>query len=222
MSGLDRWLEAAQSRWRTLRVHVGRLSPAPVDASQLASEDVITRWRAARALAGRPRPALLPRLIELTGDADAMVRTAAEDALVSWGPDATLEPVRRALAQTPSPRQTASLLAVLARLPDPANRDAILPWLDHEDEEVQAAALMALAALCDDADLPTLQRALREGHRVIQRAILATLCAPGAESLARQALAARDPALRQRAQQALDRIQRTQPTPTHPATKSHD
>ncbi|HIQ11442.1 MAG TPA: HEAT repeat domain-containing protein [Caldilineales bacterium] len=222
MSGLDRWLEVAQSKWRAIRVHVARFSPVLVDASLLASEDVIARWRAVRALAGRARPPLLPRLIELTGDADAMVRAAAEDALVSWGPAAALEPVRQALAQTPPPRQTAALLAVLARLPDPANRAIILPWLDHEDEGVRAAALMALAALCDDEDLLTLQRALKEGHREIQRAIFATLCAPGAESLARQALDARDPALSQRAQQALARIQRAQPTHSPHSTNTHD
>jgi HEAT repeat protein len=207
MSGLDRWLEEARNRWDALRVQLTRLAPPPVAPEQLADDDPARRWRAVHALVGHPRVDLLPQLLQLAGDDDPMMRAAAVDALVSWGPAIVLEPVREALAQTPAPEAAASLLEVLARLPDPANRAAIEPWLDHETPEVRAAAFMALAALCDDGDLPVLRRALREGDRNLQRAILATLCAPAATELAQRASSSSDPILRQRGERALRRIQ---------------
>ena len=223
MSGLDRWLDAARTRWEALRVQLTRLTPAPVAPDQLASEDATARWRAVRALVQRPRADLLPQLLALTGDDDAMVRASAVDALVSWGPTVALESIRQALAQAPEPPQATALLEALARLPDPANRAAITPWLDHSEPGVRAAAFMALAALGEDDDLPVLRRALKTGDLVMQRAILAALCAPGAEDLAQRAASSNDPVLRQRGEQALARIHRAQTAQTtHPRKHAND
>lgn len=214
MSGLDRWLDEARNKWGALRVQFTRLAPTPITADQLASEDAVTRWRAVHALVDRPRADLLPQLIALMRDEDVMVRAAAVDALVSWGPTIVLEPVRQALAQSPSSETAIALLEVLARLPDPMNRAAIQIWFDHENEAVRAAAFMALSALCNDADLSLLGRALKEDGLLVQRAIMATLCAPNASSLAQCAADSTDSVLRQRGRQALARIQRNQPSQT--------
>ena len=209
MSGPDHWWDAARSTWEQTRLRLARLAPGPgVSPDQLASEETLTRWRALRALMGRPNPGLISGLIEMTGDPDEMVRAGVADVLVSWGPTTTLEPVRAALAAHPGPDSAATLLAILARLPDPANRGAIAPWLQSDDVAVRAAAFMALAALCDNEDLPSLEKALADEDVTVQRAIMTTLCAPDAGPLAAKSLAASDPILRQRAVQAQPRIQR--------------
>ena len=209
MSGPDRWLEQAKSLWEDWRVRLVRLTPGPkITPEQLQSADALARWRAVRALAGRPAPDLLPELIRLAGDEDELVRDAAVDALASWGPTVVLEPVREALAAQPDPTTAASQLVLLARLPDATHRAVLQPCLEADEPEVRAAAFMALAALCDDADLPLLEDALAEGDIRVQRAIMAMLCAPEAGPLAAKAASATDPILRQRAGQAGPRIQR--------------
>ena len=209
MSGLDRWLERAKSLWEDGRVQLVRLIPGPkITPEQLQSTDALTRWRAVRALAHHPNPGLLSGLIQLCGDEDEMVRAAAVDTMVSWGPTVVLEPARQALIAAPDPPSVSALLTLLARLPDPANRAAIEPWLQADEPEVRATAFMALAALCDDEDLPQLQTALAEGDIRMQRAIMATLCAPEAGPLVAKAALASDPIQRQRAGQAGPRIQR--------------
>ncbi len=215
MSAFERWMESARSRWDELRLHLNRLAPAPVSPDQLTTDDGAARWRALRALMDRPSPGLLPQLMALTADADPMMRAAAGDVLASWGPTAVLEPIHNALAQSPPPEQAAILLGVLTRLPDPANRDVIQPWLAHEHDDVRAAAYMALAALCDDADLSTLRQALREGDPALQRAILTTLCAPAAEPLAQRAADSRHPVLAPLGRQALARIQQQRDADSH-------
>jgi len=209
MSGPDRWMEQAKSVWESWRVHLVRLTPGPkVTPEQLQSSDALARWRAVRALTGRPAPDLLPELIRLAGDEDELVRAAAVDTLVSWGPAVVLVPVREALAAQPAPAVAVSLLGILARLPDSTHRAVIQPWLDADEPEVRAGAFMALAALCDDADLPLLEDALAEEDIRVQRAIMATLCAPEAGPLAAKAATTSDPIQRQRAVQAGPRIQR--------------
>jgi len=209
MSDLDRWLGSAQTTWRRWRRRMSHLAPGPkVTREQLQAEDALTRWRAVRALARRPHPELLPALLTLSDDPDEMVRDEVVNVLVSWGPETTLEPVHRALAVKPAPLSAAALLTILARLPDPANRGVIQPWLEDEDVHVRAAAFMALAALCDDDDLPRLEEALAEDDVRVQRAIMTTLCASEAGPLAETAARATDPILRQRAAQAQPRIQR--------------
>jgi len=208
MSDLERWREEMKNVWETWRRQLARLTAGPgVSAEQLRAADALTRWRAVHALANHPNPGLLPELIQLCGDADELVRAAAVDTLISWGPAVSLESARQALAAAPAPAAAISLLTLLARLPDAANRAAILPWLQADEGEIRAAAFMALAALCDDEDLPRLQAALAEGDIRVQRAIMATLCAPEAGPLAAKAAAASDPILRQRADQARPRIQ---------------
>ncbi len=209
MSGLDRWLAEAKNVWETWRLQFARLTPGSNGISdQLHAADALNRWRGVRALIERPNPGLLPELLQLCGDEDELVRGAAVDALVSWGPGMVLEPARQALSAQPGRESAVSLLILLARLPDAANRAAIEPWLQADEPEMRAAAFMALAALCDDADLPRLQAALAEDDILVQRAIMAALCAPEAGSLAEEATAASDPILRQRAAQARPRIQR--------------
>ncbi len=209
MSGLERWRESAKKAWGQWRIRLARLvSGLKIAPDQLADADPVARWRALRALMQTPRPDLLPVLLALAEDPDELVRAEVADVLVSWGPDVALEPVRGALADHPAPASAEILLTILARLPDPAHRDALRPWLEHEDAMVRAAAFMALAALCENSDLPQLEEALAEGEIHAQRAILTTLCAPEAGPLAERALASSDPIVRQRAAQAGPRIQR--------------
>ncbi len=209
MSDLDRWLETAKSTLQQWRVQLNRLAPGPaVDPEQLSSEDPSTRWRAVRRLQGHPNPQLLPRLIALSNDPDELVRAAVVQTLVSWGPNIVLAPVQKALADHPQPASAAALLEVLAHLPDVANRPVVVPWLTDEDVAVRAAAYMALAALCNDTDLPRLQQALAEDDLPVRQAIMAALCAPEAGPLAAKAASSSDPILNQRAVQAAYRIQR--------------
>lgn len=207
MSGLDRWLQEAREVWQGLRLGLTRLVPPAVTAEDLDAGSPTRRWRALRALRHHPQPDLLPLLIQHLGDEDGMVRAAAEDVLVAWGPDRVLDAVRQALAGDVAPQQWAALLRVLARLPDASHRPLISPWLEDPDPEVRAAAWMALAALGADEDVPRLAQVLREGDPALQRGILATLCALGARGLAERAMAAQDPVLRQLGMQALARIE---------------
>jgi len=209
MSDLDRWLKSAKTTWQRWQMQLNRLTPGPkVTQEQLQTDDALTRWRALRALALRPQPELLPALLALSDDPDEMVRAEVADVLVAWGKDVVLEPVQKALAAAPAPHSATVLLETLARLPDPANRAYLQPWLTHEDGQVRAAAAMALAALCKDDDLPQLQQALAEDDIQVQRAIMRALCAPAAGPVAEQAARATDPILRQRAAQAQSRIQK--------------
>jgi HEAT repeat protein len=209
MSDLDRWLDTARNTLQQWKTQLARFAPGPaVSAEQLTSEDASTRWRAVRDLKGHPNAELLPRLVQLSDDPDEMVRAAVVETLASWGPAAVLEPVRLALAAHPTSASATVLLEILARLPDPANRAAVQPWLDDEDVDVRSAALMALAALCDDDDLPQLEKALADEDIRVQRAVMTTLCAPSAGPLAARAASAADPILKQRAVQAAPRIQR--------------
>ena len=209
MSDLDRWLDSARSTLQQWRVQLARFAPGPaITPEQLTSDEALERWRAVRDLQGHPQPDLLPQLLRLSDDPDEMVRAAVGETLVSWGPTAVLDSVRQALTAQPSPASAVVLLEVLARLPAPANRAVLQPWLDDENVDVHAAALMALAALCDDTDLPLLEKAYKEGDIRVQRAVLTTLCAPDAGPLAARAASASDPILKQRAVQAAPRIQR--------------
>jgi len=203
MSGSERWLAKAQTLWRKSRRRLRALASGQrVTPEQLASADAVSRWRAVRTLRPLPRPDFLPALLALTDDADPMVRAAVVDALTSWGPDIALSPIRQALAAHPGPMAAAALLEALARLPEPDNRSTILPYLSDADEAVRAAGLMALAALCDDSDLPRLTAAWAQESIRVQRAIMTRLCAPAAGPLVQQALSADDSILRQRAAQA--------------------
>lgn len=209
MSELEQWLEKAQNFWQKSRIRLRGLASGPrVTPEQLVSADAVTRWRGVRSLLTAPQPALLPTLLSLADDADPMIRAAVVDVLASWGSSIVLSPTRQTLAAQPGSAAATTLLEVLARLPDPENRSAILPFLAHEDESVRAAALMALAALCDDSDIAQLREAWDAASIAIQRAIIAGLCAPAAESWVQDALTADDPVLRQRASQAMSRIQR--------------
>lgn len=208
MSDLDLWLETARTTWQRWRIQLARLSPGPgVTSDQLASEDALTRWRAVRSLMRRPQPDLLSSLLALADDPDVMVRDEVANVLASWGPENVSEPVRRMLANPLSPTSATTMLTILVRLPDPANRSAIQKWLEHESATTRAAAFMALTALCDDSDLPNLESALAEEDIQVQRAIMSVLCAPEAGSLAQKNLTSSDPILRQRAAQAQPRIQ---------------
>ncbi|RUA18412.1 MAG: hypothetical protein DSY55_00215 [Clostridia bacterium] len=209
MSELEQWLEKAQNFWRKSRMRLRGLASGPrVTPEQLASDDAATRWRGVRSLLTAPQPTLLPTLLSLADDADPMVRAAVVDVLTSWGSTIVLSSTRRTLVAQPGPAAATTLLEVLAHLPAPENRSAILPFLAHEDEAVRAAALTALAALCDDNDVAQLREAWEAASIAIQRAIIAGLCAPAAESWVQEALTADDPVLRQRAIQAMPRIQR--------------
>jgi HEAT repeat protein len=209
MSGLEYWLETINAAWKRWRMQFTRLTPGPkIKREQLESDDALIRWQAIRTLAQHPQIQQLSTLLILSGDPDAMVRAEVVNALASWGADVALKPVQQALAEAQSPASAAALLETLARLPAPANRDVIQPWLADEDVHVRAAAFMALAALCDDDDLPRLEETLKGDDIQVQRAILTALCAPEAGLLAEKAARSTDPILRQRGAQAAARIQR--------------
>lgn len=209
MSELEQWLEKAQNFWQISLMRLRGLAFGPrIIPKHLASADTTTRWRWVRSLLTAPQPALLPTLFSLAEDVDPMVRAAVADVLISWGPTIVLAPTRWTLDAHPVPAAASTLLEVLAHLPAPENRSAISPFLSHEDESVRAAAFMALAALCDDNDIPVLREAWDAASIPVQRAIIAGLCAPAAEPWAQEVLTADDPVLRQRADQALVRIHR--------------
>lgn len=217
MSDPEQWLTKAQTVWRKSLMRLRALAGGPrVTSQQLASADVITRWRAVRNLRSSPQPGLLPALLALTDDTDPMVRAAVVDALASWGSDIALPSIRQALAARPGPVAAEALLEALARLPEPDNRAAILPHLSDADEAARAAGFMALAALCDDSDVPRLTDAWVQESLRVQRAIMTRLCAPAAGPLLQQALSSHDPIVRQRAAQAHLQAQRSRPAVAAP------
>lgn len=204
MSGL----EAVKTRWQDWRQRLQRWLPGPrIAPSALHDPAAATRWRAVRALRHHPSPELLPELMTLGADEDELVRAALVDTLASWGPQLVLPALQKALATDASPLAASTWLMTLSRLPDASARSSILPWLEEDDPDVRGAALMALAALGDDADAPLLIAAWEQGDRHVRQAILTTLRAPAAEPLVARALQSDDALIRQRALQAQARLQ---------------
>ncbi len=202
MSGPESWWERAQKAWQHWRWRVMAWVPAPDFAEQLGATDPLQRWRAVRALRTRPKPDLLPALLALMDDDDPMVRAAVVDTLAAWPADSILPHVRQALGQDPSPRAAAALLELLARHPQPENRAAIQPWLDHAQQQVRAMAWMALAAIAEENDIAALEQAWEQEPVQVQRAILTALRIPQARAIYQKARASSDPILRQLAQKA--------------------
>ena len=200
MSGLERW-------WQQVRARVQAWTAPRIMPEHLSAGDASTRWRALQGLRNHAQPALLPAVLSLLDDEDVLNRAAAVDVLISWGPNVVLGPVQQALDTQPRPTKAAGLLQILAHLPTPENRTFIEPWLQHEADEVKAAAFQALAALGDDADVPHLTAALRTEAPVVQQSILAGLCAPAGEAALLALDAHNDPILQQLAAQARARIQ---------------
>jgi|GEM_PF-3294081 len=201
--------------WWRLRALTGS---APAGASDLTHPQPERRWRAVKALAGRPWPRYQARLLALLDDPDPIVRDEAAATLASWGVAFALRPALDRLRQDPPGPRAAALLELLARLPATAEARRVMPdpaavvgpFLDHPDPLVRAAACRALAAggRREDAGL-LLPRTDDPDARVRRAACVALGRLGNAEAIPRlqERLTDADPPTRQLAQQALSRLE---------------
>jgi HEAT repeat protein len=204
-----------QSWWWRLR---DLTVSAPAVASDLTHPQPERRWRAVKALAGRPWPRYQASLLALLDDPDPIVRDEAAATLASWGVAFVLEPALDRLRQDPPGPRAAALLELLARLPataearrampDPAA--VVGPFLDHADPLVRAAACRALAAGGRREDAGLLLSRMDDPDARVRRAAcvaLGRLGNPEAIPGLQARLTDADPPTRQLARQALSRLE---------------
>ena len=197
-----------QSLWTRLRVQLTAASP--VDPGQLQDPDPTVRWRAARRLEGRPQSQHLPALFDLMGDPDPIIRDESVRTLASWGPNHSLMPARAGLKSKPSQALAASLLDLLAHLPDPDNQAVIAPYLSHADPLVRAAAAQAAGALGVQQDHRALLPLVADADPRVRRAACAALgqiTDPLAVSALRERVRDSDELTREASQRAISRIE---------------
>ena len=144
--------------WRVEpQADVGLLTP------WLAATDPELRWRAAYALARRPRPEAISALRPALGDADARVRAAALrgiDGGMAGAEHAGLVAEVAALLADSSYEVAVSAARALGSFPDPAAVAALLPLLDAEDRHLAMSAAEALGRIgpAASAAAPVLER----------------------------------------------------------------
>ncbi len=132
------------SFWQRLRLSLG--GAPDITSEQLADANPTRRWRSVRAMAASPRPALLPDLLRLLADPDAIVRDETVRILASWGADYSLTPARELLDSEPSPELAVSALDLLALLEDPSVLPVAAPYLTAADPLTRAAAARAIGS----------------------------------------------------------------------------
>lgn len=206
-------------RWRAWWLRLRHLTvSSPAAASDLTHPQAERRWRAVKALAGRPWPRYQDSLFARLDDPDPIVRDEAAATLASWGVALALEPALERLRQDPPGPRAAALLELLARLPaaaeirkampDPAA--VVGPFLDHADPLVRAAACRALAAAGRGEDAGLLFPRAGDPDARVRRAAcvaLGRLGNPEAITPLRERLSDADPPTRRLAQQALSRLE---------------
>ncbi len=201
--------------WWRLRALTGS---APAGASDLTHPQPERRWRAVKALAGRPWPRYHASLWALLDDPDPIVRDEVATTLASWGVTFGLGPALDRLRQDPPAPRAAALLELLARLPATAevrrampNPAAVVgPFLDHPDPLVRAAACRALAARGRGEDAGLLLSRMADPDARVRRAAcvaLGRLGNPEAIPPLQERLNDADPPTRQLARQALSRLE---------------
>jgi len=134
------------------------LTPASgIDPADLADPDPTVRWRAVRALAGHPQADLVPQVLQLLTDPDPTIRFEAVRVLSAWDPGfETLQPAVDLLASDPPAETAIAILDLLSELPLPSVHDLVRERLKHADPTVRAAAVQALAAYDEPADVERL------------------------------------------------------------------
>ncbi|MCS7039778.1 MAG: HEAT repeat domain-containing protein [Anaerolineae bacterium] len=207
--------KALKERWLRLR---SLFEPAPLVVADLSHPQAERRWRAARALAGRPQLRYRAGLLALLDDPDPIVRDEAAATLASWGPASGLEPALDLLRRDPPAPRAAALLDLLARLPASAESRALLPdpaepigpFLSHADPLVRAAACRALAATGRGEDAQRLSSLTTDPDPRVRRAAcvaLGRLGNPDAIPLLQERLHDADPPTRDLASKALSRLE---------------
>ena len=194
--------------WQNLR----RLFSAPpeITPEQLADPNPTRRWRSARAVAGSPRPALLPDLFRLLADPDPIVRDEAGRALAAWGSEHSLQPALDLLAGDPAPETAASALDLLALLAAPDAHPLAARYLTAPDPLLRTAAVRSLAAANPQAAAPALIPLLADPDPRVRRAVCLALGHSGDPAALPALLAAQkdnDPSARQFARQSGARLE---------------
>lgn len=200
------------SFWQRLRLSLG--AAPDITPEQLADANPTQRWRSARALAGSPRPALLPDVLRLLADPDPIVRDEAVRTLAGWGAGYSLKPARDLLASKPSPELAASAFDLLTLLADPDVRPVAARYLTASDPLLRAAAARAFGAAGTAATDSSLASALlplaADSDPRVRRAACLSLGRIGDASALPALLSALkdgDPSTRQFARQAITRTE---------------
>lgn len=103
-----------------------------------------------------------PQISFLVRDLDEKVQVAAVEAAGLLYNMEALPDLRRVLERTESKRVRRAALTSIAMLPDPANRNRLLPYLRDKDAGLRAAAAEGLGRLKNPADTALLQKAFKE------------------------------------------------------------
>jgi HEAT repeat protein len=103
-----------------------------------------------------------PQISFLIRDLDEKVQVAAAEAAGLLFNKEALPDLRGVLERTENKRVRRAALTSIAMLPDPANRNLLLPYLRDKDAGLRAAAAEGLGRLKDPADLPALQESFNE------------------------------------------------------------
>lgn len=207
--------KALKDRWLQVR---SLFEPAPLAVDDLTHPQAERRWRAARALAGRPHLRYRAALLALLDDPDPIVRDEAAATLASWGLAFALEPAVDLLRQDPPAPRAAALLDLLARLPVAAESRTAMPdpaglmgpFLTHPDPLVRAAACRALAAMGRGEDAHRLADLTTDSDPRVRRAAcvaLGRLGNPDVIPLLQERLRDADPPTRDLASKTLSRLE---------------
>jgi HEAT repeat protein len=107
-------------------------------------------------------PSAGPKISFLLRDLDEKVQVAAVEAAGLLYNMEALPDLRGVLALTENRRVRRAALASIAMLPDPANRPLLIRYLPDRDAGLRAAAAEGLGRLKGRANLPSLEKALKE------------------------------------------------------------
>lgn len=114
-----------------------------------------------------------PEVSFLLRDLDERVQVAAvETAGLLYNMEA-LPQLREVLTRTRSKKVRRAALRSIAMLPDPVNRNVLLSYLRHKDEELREAGAEGLGRIGDPADLTLLERRFQEEKKNSPRVSLA-------------------------------------------------
>lgn len=130
-----------------------------------AARELLDRWRNGDLAAAE---VLAPRLADLLGDAEPLVRIAAlQGVRMLRKPEnlAACESGVIALLADPVPQVRAAAVWAAIRIPGDAARTQVRAALQSEEETMRFSAACALADVHDSAALPELTAALRDDHR---------------------------------------------------------
>lgn len=147
------------------------LSEAVDEARTLAdrNEAVLRLERLADLCAQLAGPKMVDALIHILDDEEPSVRVAAGEALLDLGYERYAEVARgieRRLDTGSSGASLGELPLILAEIGEPSALPLIRRFLAHEDAEVVAAGIEALARLGDPAAIPDLEKLVDDDREV--------------------------------------------------------